>query len=695
MKNRIKNSDLEKRIFISYFFITFFLIILLLLIAWQVARWGINLYEKTNMEANITDFDVSRNNESLRMLGAVNEFTERDEIINATINKDTSIIDSELNKDMDNLTICDRQRNIWYGIQWDLIDKYLPQIYQHASQNQSGSFVASYGKRFYLISYSPCLAKTSQKDLLGIFIVSKRIELENFNLRTTQQIALFPFDEEIDLVGIPEIESYADKITHLILEANETLSLSVLTRLNMEYAVAMTIFYDLQQKPSGVFLVCYRRYVNEFVQQSMLIFLLILLAFTLVIVSFFGNWFSRSILAPVKNVSTKMNEIASNPADLEILEKQYTGVLGDMVDAFNVMNIALAKHSKSLSDYKIITDNIQTGIFWLDDDFNIQLCNPSFLTITDSLNMDYAIGENLNEIIGLKIKIRKKISEGNNTFPDLKIKTKTGSLKYIILNIREEFSNTNIRYFGTMTDISKEHKAIKAKEALELELIKSNKLAEIGRNVEGIVHNLNSPLNSILGYSQLIKKGDKKLEDVSKIIDAGKIAAQIVKGLLDKVKRSSSSMIQPIDVNELIEQELELCNHNLFFKHYVILEKDMKTDLPKIGAIYGDISLCIANILNNAFDAMKDSVLKNLYVRTRNQNGAVCIEIEDTGCGITPANFDQIFEAYFSTKKNTRASGFGLGLAISKNIIDKYKGEIMVNSLPDKGSKFTIILPGV
>ncbi|MDO9576775.1 MAG: ATP-binding protein [Candidatus Cloacimonadales bacterium] len=695
MKHKIKNTELEKRIFISYFLITFFLVILLLLIEWQVASWGINLYEETNMKSNLTEFDIALNNESLRMLGAVSAFTDLDQVIKAAVKKDSLQIGSIAKADLDNLTICDRERNIWYGIQWGLINKYLPQIYQRASQNKSGSFVASYGKRSYLISFSPCDTKTDSSELLSIFIVSKKIELENFNLRIFHKYALLPYEDELNFSNIPEIVSFSNRIMSSILLAQETKQSTVLKKMNLEYAVALSIFYDLQDNPSGFFLVVYQRFVNSFIQQSILVFVLILLASTLVMVTFFGNWFSRSILAPVKNVSSKMKEIASNPADLEILEKQYSGVLGDMVDSFNVMNIALANHSKSLLEYKIITDNIDTGIFWLDDNLNIQLCNPSFLKITDSPNMDEIIGENLSEILGLKLKIKEKIIEGNNTFSSLKISTKTGNQKFVILNIRAELIKDNTRFFGTITDITKETSAIKAKETLEMELIKSNKLAEIGRNVEGIVHNLNSPLNSILGYSQLIKKGDKSIKDIDKIIEAGINAAHIVKGLLDKVKKSNASMVHPIDVNDLIEHELDLCNHNLFFKHYVILEKNLEKDLPVINAVYGDISLCLANILNNAFDSMKNSPVKNLFVHTRQEEGNICIEIEDTGEGIAEENMSKIFETYFSTKKNRSGSGFGLGLAISKNIIEKYKGEIKVSSQLKAGSKFTIILPRV
>jgi len=135
---------------------------------------------------------------------------------------------------------------------------------------------------------------------------------------------------------------------------------------------------------------------------------------------------------------------------------------------------------------------------------------------------------------------------------------------------------------------------------LEIELIRSNKLSEIGARVEGIVHNLNSPLNTILGYAQLLKKSYPENTDIDKIIDSGKVISQSVKSLFRKIQEGSVSMKQPVDVNKVIRQEIELLRHNLFFKHHVTLSQNLADQLPTIMAVSGDVSLCLANILNNA-----------------------------------------------------------------------------------------------
>lgn len=687
-----QNQGLEKRIFISYFFFTLFLILVLLLVEWQLARFGIFQNEDINIGNYLTEFEIGKNSDKLLLLNGVSNFSMKEEVIEAVQNKNVNKIDELINPEMQNLVICSRERDVWYGIKWDLIDRYLPQIFRKASQNQSGSFVASLDKKLYLIAFAPCLTE-DLSEMVGICINSIKLESDLYNLQSNQKTALLPYKKEIDFSSFPEIETLSAHINDAIKDMIAQDESRLIHKTSNDYAVGITILNDLEGTPSGIFIVFYQRFVNSFVQQSILLFVLILIAISLIMLSLLGSWFSRAILLPVKNLNEKMKEIATNPSDLGKFERKYTGVLGEMVNSFNIMNVALSVHSKTLNDYKLITDNIETGIFWLDNDFKIILCNPSFLKITEKSDLEDVIGENLCAMLNLKIRLKDQVITGINTFHTLEINPEHVTKKIVVLNIRAEKSDEELRFFGSITDITSETKAVHAKEALELALIKSNKLAEIGRNVEGIVHNLNSPLNSILGYSQLIKRSAPETRDIDKILQAGRAAAKLVKGLLDKVKKGNVSMMHPVSINEVIEQELELCNHNLFYKHFVILEKDLEENLPKILANHGDISLVVANILNNAFEAMKNSEDKILKVSTISSKENIKIEIEDSGEGILPQNLNKIFEAYFSTKKQQEGTGFGLGLAITKQIIEKHQGKISVQSEVKKGTKFTVLIP--
>ncbi|MEA3476292.1 MAG: ATP-binding protein [Candidatus Cloacimonadota bacterium] len=434
------------------------------------------------------------------------------------------------------------------------------------------------------------------------------------------------------------------------------------------------------------------------IEQDYLVFLLVLLVATLIAIIILGKVFGRTIMQPIKRVSEKMQAIGENPLKYEPIPERYSGKLGDVVETFNAMNMSLSKYNRSLNEYKIITENLDSGIFWMNSDFNIILCNPSFMRIFELKNSEEIIGKNLNEFIKLNEKTIQDAKNDSITLPQLEInlpqrKNLPDKIKYVILNIRAVKDERKLKLVGSITNITKEVKERKARQALELELIKSNKLAEIGRRVEGIVHNINSPLNSILGYAQLIKKdiGDNK--DIDKILESGKNISHSVKILLRKVKQDNISMMIPININELVKQELELCDHNLFFKHYVILETNFFKELPEIKAVYSEISQSFTNIINNAIESLKNSLEKLIFVRTYQTSDMIAIEVKDTGEGIKNEDLDKIFDPYYTTKGQKDGGGFGLGLAISKSVAERYGGYISVKSEVGKGSTFTLFLP--
>jgi len=433
-------------------------------------------------------------------------------------------------------------------------------------------------------------------------------------------------------------------------------------------------------------------------QIEQFVFLLILLGATLIAIIILGKIFSRTIMQPIRKVSEKMKEISKNPSKFEPIPEKYSGKLGDMVETFNAMNMSLSKYNRSLNEYKIITENLDSGVFWMNSDFNIILCNPSFVHILELKNSAEIIGKNLNEFIKLNEKNIQDAKNDSITLPHLEInlpqrENLPDKIKYVILNIKAVNDEPKLRLVGSITDITKEVKERRARQALELELIKSNKLAEIGRRVEGIVHNINSPLNSILGYAQLIKKDIGDNEDIDKILESGKNISHSVKILLRKVKQDNISMMIPININELVKQELELCDHNLFFKHYVILETNFFKELPKIKAVYSEISQSFTSIMNNAIESLKNSVEKSVFVKTYQTSDMIAIEVKDTGEGIKNEDLDKIFEPYYTTKGQKDGGGFGLGLAISKSVAERYGGHITVKSEVGKGSTFTLFLP--
>jgi signal transduction histidine kinase len=412
-------------------------------------------------------------------------------------------------------------------------------------------------------------------------------------------------------------------------------------------------------------------------------------------ISLSGAWFSRKIIAPLEELNTIMKEIENNPANIVSIEKKYHGILGEITKTFNLMNYSLNRNSQSLLEYMIIINNLDSAILWMDGTFRIILCNPKALQLFDVRSYQDIIGRYLPELINLDEKLQKTAKEEGLIIPQLELNNPRNQkfVTFVIFSIRAVDDQGGLRFVASINDITKETREEKARERLEIELIKSNRLAELGRLVEGIVHNINSPLNSIVGYSQLIQKDHPELKDIEKIHQAGNNIAKMVKLLLSKIREDSISMMRPLDLNEIVDQELEMCHHNTFYSQNVTLIKNLvETDL-KINATSGEISLCIANILNNAIQSMETKKEKILTVTTDILDNYLSLIIEDTGVGIAPEHVDRIFDPDFSTKREQSSSGFGLGLAISRSIIDKYRGSIEVKSTLGSGSTFALFFP--
>ena len=682
-----KKIGLKKKIFILFFAITFVFVLLLSSVVWYLARYGIRQYEDGHINKTMTEVKLSLSGYKSSSYEYLRTIMNNNNFINSVRNN--SEIEPEQipgfnpNK---SLFIYDKNLNRIYGQEWEVTDFYKTGMFMNNTKNTFGNFMVNSVNKIYSITYSPIYSGNS---FLGLIASVELANTEMYNLNRFQNVLFNSYPiEKTNYINISNsmVSRLNDKIEKMI-TINKSESI---LRLNIEIALGVHLMYDLTGKPAALFMVVYPRDFNSFIEQGLFLFLFIILGFSVIIVSLLGLWFSKSIMNPIKNISNKMQFISNNPTMLEIVPEKYRGELGEMVRSFNNMNRSLEKYSKSLIEYKIITNNLDSGIFWLDSNLQIILCNPGFMRIVGKGKKSDVMKKKLTAFIDLKHIHIERSRKTTLTLPEIKLKN---SKKFVVLNMKMAIDDSGEKFVGSITEITSEISERNARQSLEFELIKSNKLAQVGRLAEGIVHNINSPLNSILGYSQLIKKKLGTNEDLERVIEAGKNISQYVKVLLKKVRNDNISMLRPVNINEVISQELEMCQHNLFFKHYITLKKELGSDIPDLKIVHGDYSLCVANLLNNAIDSMRFKKQKDMFIRTYSENKNVVFEIKDSGEGILEKDLEHIFDPYFSTKTKTEKSGYGLGLAITKSIINKYNGTIKVSSVKDSGSTFQIIIP--
>lgn len=693
----ISKGSLEKRIFVLFFIITFVMVAIIILVEWQMVTFAIRQNEDKELNNVLNNYNKRHFNLIQDELNLLGKIADDPRILEFLKNPEDpglqAYIQLKYNLPLElDLTILAKNREVSYGSNWGLIEANKADIFQQSLINQPGIFFSNYGQKLYKLTFVPVFIQTPIYDLEGILLFTERADKHLTLTANNIGFQLESMDSfKNGIINTEVLKPHSDQFISSVNKMIEERLNSAIIRINSDLAVVVRLNYDLKNIASAILVYPYYRNINQFAEQSIILFFLILIFVTLIMIILLGNWFSKSILDPVKKISTRMQDIGTNPDQLDTLPINYTGVLGEMATTFNTMNISLNNYSNNLKEYKAITESLSSGIFWLDDKFNILVCNPELHKIF-RVKPNTLPGLGLNSFLNLSEEHKNTALAETLTLTNYEVSI-SGYKRYLLINIRPVMINERLKLVGNVTDISKGVKEKQAREALEMELIKSNKLAEIGRRIEGIVHNINSPLNSILGYSQLIRKEEGYPKDVDKILESGKNIAHYVKGLLNKIKQGNISMMRPISINSMVQSELDLCQHNLFFKHYVILTTEFANDIGQVKAVYGDISLCVANLINNSIEAMQEAETKDLNVRTYMSEGMVAIEIKDTGEGVSQENIKKIFEPYFSTKSHKEGGGFGLGLAITKNIIDKYQGELRVISEVNSGATFTIFLP--
>ena len=230
----------------------------------------------------------------------------------------------------------------------------------------------------------------------------------------------------------------------------------------------------------------------------------------------------------------------------------------------------------------------------------------------------------------------------------------------------------------------REHNAlIKAKQELEVkqaQLVNSSKLAALGEMAGGIAHEINNPLQVISGSVELLEIMPGAQEPLDNIKETVLRINRIVEGLRLFSRDGDSTSNEPTKVEDVVNETLSLCSEK-FKKNGISLNVDIDPELY-VKCNHIEISRVFLNLLNNAFDAIKENGKDreiNISAST-DKKDKVQIRFYDSGVNIDKATSDKLFQPFFTTK--ALGKGTGLGLSISKGVIEKHGGELFLEQNP-------------
>ena len=228
---------------------------------------------------------------------------------------------------------------------------------------------------------------------------------------------------------------------------------------------------------------------------------------------------------------------------------------------------------------------------------------------------------------------------------------------------------------------------------MEEQLMLTDRLASIGELASGIAHELNNPLTSVIGFSQLLLEEDLSQnlkEDLGTIYSEAQRASAIVKNLLT-FARKHAPMRQISQVNNILEDVLKLRSYEQKVNN-IELEKQYAADLPEIMVDYFQMQQVFLNLIVNAESAMLEANGRGkMVITTGRNNHTVKVTITDNGPGIAKENLRRVFDPFFTTKEVGK--GTGLGLSICHGIVTGHGGRIYAEGEVKQGATFVVELP--
>jgi len=346
---------------------------------------------------------------------------------------------------------------------------------------------------------------------------------------------------------------------------------------------------------------------------------------------------------------------------------------------------------------EIILENIPTGVLSLDGAGRVRHANPAFVRLlkfrdecTANVSAGNFEGASLRDIFGPEIStqmihLMRKADRMGTTTSQFELQSGGARLSVAITVASMRIDRQRLGYVLVFEDFT--------------ELLRAQKQAAWREVARRVAHEIKNPLTPIALSADRIRRHlergtppDKNsLEVMSGCADTIANAVETVRQLVDEfstLARFPTAQPRPSEINAIIESALQLFSGRL---DGVTIQTRLAPDLPVVLADRDAMKRAIANLIDNAAEALQDSMVREIYISTSlvESRDSVEIVIADTGHGITDEVKERLFLPYVSTKKR----GTGLGLSIVSRIMQEHNGSIRIEENQPVGARFILELP--
>jgi len=347
-----------------------------------------------------------------------------------------------------------------------------------------------------------------------------------------------------------------------------------------------------------------------------------------------------------------------------------------------------------------IIHSAMDGIITINDEHNIVLFNAAAEEIFQCSASD-VLGQPLDQFIPEPLRAAhrehlQRFAESEETYRRMGMYREISGLRYTGELFPLEASISKVVRVGKrwmtviLRDISQRVGDMSKQRALEDQLRKTERLAELGTLASGMAHEIGTPMNVILGRAELLMrkaKDESTRRGLETIVTQVERITKIMNQLLSFARKRPSEQGN-VDLVWAIGNVLDMLLEK-FNSQGIHVVKEYSPDLPQVLADSDHITQVLLNLLLNACQAMSEG--GTLTLKLCPKGDMVELSVQDTGTGIPEDQISKIFDPFFTTK--AVGEGTGLGLTVVHGIIQENNGTIRVNSIPGQGSTFIISLP--
>jgi|HubBroStandDraft_3_1064219.scaffolds.fasta_scaffold37531_2 PAS domain S-box-containing protein len=257
-----------------------------------------------------------------------------------------------------------------------------------------------------------------------------------------------------------------------------------------------------------------------------------------------------------------------------------------------------------------------------------------------------------------------------------------------------------VQFVGTVMDVTERKRADQERERLrqtQADLAHVNRVATMGELTASVAHEVNQPIAAAVTNAKTclrwLTRDQPDLEEARaaamRIVKDGTRAAEIIKRIRLLFKKETSER-ELVDINEVVEEMVVLLRGEAM-RYSISLKTELEADTPRVMADRVQLQQVLMNLMLNGMDAMKDADgTRELIIKSRRgENDQVLVSVNDTGVGLPPEQADRIFTAFFTTKPH----GTGMGLSISRSIVESHGGRLWAADNAPRGASFSFSLP--